>query len=568
MLVQNQSSEQVQAGTNIDPKYKALSVEAAQGWFEQSFGKTHTFDVKMAEEGNGQSFNASPTTSPVINVTPTWSNARISAYLSDRQVLMVPVNQIEALKKPGVGYSAVFYRDSLGQIAYTLQVLVTTPAYLATHENLSVNDYSGIFLQIRPNGQVKNTLRAVNGRIIGSFGPTTGNALNLLSPPCNCGNWDDMWRAIAHELRDGTSGSPGWSRGEREFYFDYEDFFQNSQNGGSGGGGSSGGQAFPPVNTQIDNTLFDINGQNIKRLYYDEKYVGFGGKLTDDEFRVLYDNKRLFTAVDRYVNSQNYSAQAIEFAREVTAEYQSNIPTTNALRDDFYEDLELFTKLTNESPEFVELCSSLNGLSGGSGNPLTDIIVDLIKDALWEVVKDALSIDDFNVIIQNIKNLTPDGVKKIGFRVLRIVVKNPVVRAILTSTKVVQMADKVNKAYKAFEKIKDIGEDIVAKFSTILKTRVGSVLKNIEWIGGNDGGKIKNVSALDFWDDLARAYGKIPIQNPQNPNEVIFEIFVSGKRVECKFYVNSNTPRGEATISFKITGGSPANLTVKFGFDR
>jgi hypothetical protein len=530
-LLPNSEGEQVEQN-KIDPKFKAPTPEEAQNWFEQSFGKTHTFEVKV-EESN-QSFDSNSTTTPTIEVTPIWSNARISAYLSNHQVLMVPVNQIAALTKPRVGYCAVFYRDSVGQIAYTLQVLVPTQLYFSTHVNLSVSDFSGIFLQIRPNGKIKNTLGAENGRIVGSFDLPTGG--NSLDPCSDCGDWDGMWRHIFDDL--GVGLHVGW--GYREFTINYGVDNYDPPTG-------TGGQYFfPPISDQIDNTLFDEGNSFSKRLFFEEKYIGSGGKLDADEFMMLYNNKRLFTAVERYARTRNHDAQAINVAREVTEEYFRDIPTSRDLQDEYYEDLTLYLKLQSESPEFVEFSQTLNSGIGSSGGPLKAILLDLLVDAAQEWAENFLGINDLTAL----RSLLERGIEnseRIAFKATRIIArfiakKNPIFNALSSFVKAKEVYEKVSKAYIAFDNLSKVGFGMIEKIATILKNDFGGILKNIKWKNQEWGAVMPNINPQTFWQKLRDAIpgGTYSIgHNPQNPLEQTWKF--SNPNILFKFYPGSNT---------------------------
>ena len=304
----NQDSLQGKNESKIDPKYKAPSVEDAQNWFEQSFGKTHTIITKVGDSTQSLVLNVRGS-SPQIDVTPIWSNAQISSYLSNRQVLMMPVNTISALQKRGVGYCAVFFKDSVGKIGYTLQVTATKPNYLASHEHLSVNDFSGVFLQIIPNGQIKNTLVVDEGKIIGAFKVSSANQFNLSgNPPCNCGTWDDMWNAILVDLW----GSGGFTTHDPFSGIIYGDASLYDPPGGSAGIPVY----YPPIilNSEIDNTLFDVSGQTVKFSFYQDIYMR-QLSLTDTEFEVLYFDKKLFTLVDGFLNNNTFSVSSVKIIK-------------------------------------------------------------------------------------------------------------------------------------------------------------------------------------------------------------------------------------------------------------
>jgi hypothetical protein len=297
------------------------------------------------------------------------------------------------------------------------------------------------------------------------------------------------------------------------------------------------------------------------------KYFDAGYGFT--KFQNIYSNAPLFSQIDTYLERNSNSSQAWENVNEISSEYERE---NNVLDATFAQDAELHLKLLEQSSEYTEFSNTLNGLSssGGGGNdPLKGVIIDLMVDAAQEWAENFLGIPD----LQELRGLLERGIEstsKVAFKATRIIArfiakKNPLFNALSSFWKTKELYEKVNKAYQAFEKIKDIGGDIVGKIATVLKSRTGNILKNIEWIGGNDGGKIKGVDALDMFDDLKRAYGGT--SRAGNTNEIIFDIYTGGRQIECKLYINSNTPRGSATISFKITGGTPNGLTVKFGFD-
>jgi hypothetical protein len=299
-----QESLQGQNESKIDPKYKAPSVSEAQNWFEQSYGKTHTI-TKTGDTSQGSVLNVR-SGSLKIDVTPVWSDAQISAYLSNRQVLMVPVNPIVALKKRGFGYCAVFFRDSVGKIDYTLQVAAAKPTYLATHENLSVNDFTGAFLQIRPDGEIKNTLSIKDGKIVSSLNLTKTSQANF-----DGRSWEDVVNSWLDQLVVFLENSGGGFNTHDPFSgVNYGDIGVDPVASTTGGGPLY----YPPIvlNTEIDNTLFDVAGQTIKFAYYQGIYMKMG--FNDTEFEIMHNNKKLFTQVHRAlsltdvntINSNNF----------------------------------------------------------------------------------------------------------------------------------------------------------------------------------------------------------------------------------------------------------------------
>jgi hypothetical protein len=310
-----QDTLQGQNDSKIELKYKAPSVSEAQSWFEQSFGKTHTIATKVGDTTQTSVLNVR-SGSPQIDVTPVWNNAQISAYLSNRQVLMVPVNPIEALKKPRVGYCAVFFRDSLGKIGYTLQVTAAKANYLATHQNLSVNDFSGVFLQIRPDGQVKNMLGIEEGKIMGPFKVPKGNNLDGEE---GCFSWYQMWAAILADLGGGSGGFTTHDPFSGINYGDIGDSY------GPAGGSNGSPISYPPIilNTEIDNTLFDMDGQMTIQNYYQDIYV-VQNNFVDTEFEIMYNDKILFTLINKFLTDSGWDENAKQLIKDIIS--LSNAP--------------------------------------------------------------------------------------------------------------------------------------------------------------------------------------------------------------------------------------------------
>jgi Papain fold toxin 2 len=313
-LILNKDNLQEKNESKIDPKYKAPTVEDAQNWFEQSFGKTHTIITKDGDTTKSSVLNVRGS-SPQIDVTPIWSNAQISAYLSNRQVLMVPVNPISALQKRGIGYCAVFFRDSIGEIGYTLQVTATKPNYFALHDNLSVNDFSGAFFQIKSDGLVKNTLVIETGKIVGSFKLTNTNVNNF--SPISFG-WLEYLNYVLLQFEQENGNASGFPDREPPYTgVNYGDANDNPY--GPSSGSSSGPIYYPPIvlNTEIDNTLFDIAGQETKRVYYQGLYV-LDNQFLDTEFEIMYNNdKALFTLIHNFLTDNGFDENSKQLVKEI-----------------------------------------------------------------------------------------------------------------------------------------------------------------------------------------------------------------------------------------------------------
>jgi hypothetical protein len=279
-----------------------LTVDMVQTWFQSNYGKTHT--IKLSEDGgtlNGSLKSRSSSTNFVV--TPIWDNAKIAAYLKNRQIVIVPVEKIEELNKPLVGYCAVFFRDSVGKIGYTLQMYASKANYYSTHSNLRVNDFSGIFLQIRPDGQVKSPLAIEDGKIVGTFNLTSTNQSNFDGFYID---WQAELDAILAYLHD-SSGGGFVNRDPPYTGLNYGDIGVGAYDTGGGGGYNPNPQNPNPnpnpnyyLADEIGNEMFDMTDERVTLLYINNRL-----QLDVFQTQLLRNNRNAAVQIEDYLRNHN-----------------------------------------------------------------------------------------------------------------------------------------------------------------------------------------------------------------------------------------------------------------------
>lgn len=307
----------------------------AQSWFKSEFGKSRLIAPRIA------SITARTVDSTkdglymfdqTYQITPLWEMSEISTYLRTNPILLVPVKPILFLDTKGMSYSLVFFRDSLQQITARLQVYRPTESYLHTHTSPNVQDFSGLFYQIDLDGKVQRLFALENGhyikRILLAPNSNIGRSSSIIPRGgCGCFNagsgesiWEEAWCLITCLFEDGGgSGGNGDIIINGNIGADGSWLGLGSTNGYSsdpysgnisnGGGGSSSN-----LNTEIDNTLFDVAGQTTVMAYYQGIYM-FQMGFSDTEFEDFYFNQRLFTQVEHFLQTYGRTQENIQIIR-------------------------------------------------------------------------------------------------------------------------------------------------------------------------------------------------------------------------------------------------------------
>ena len=166
-----------------------ITAEMAQKWFESNFGKSKVIT------GGSSSFSANSTDSlqdgqyfwsETLQISPLWSQSQISTYLNTYPIALVPIRPIASLESRGLGYSLVFFRDSLQQLSARLQVYKPLASYSRTHTTLNVRDFSGLFYQIGLDGRVQRVYTIENGRYLGQIFLATNRGSSAGARSCDC----------------------------------------------------------------------------------------------------------------------------------------------------------------------------------------------------------------------------------------------------------------------------------------------------------------------------------------------------------------------------------------------
>lgn len=325
-----------------------ITAEMAQKWFESSFGKSKTITpqaTSSAANSVADSTDGLYMFNQTYQITPLWSMSEISTYLQTNPILIVPVRPILFLDNNKFGYSLVFFRDSLQNINSRLQVF----RYFGSTSNAtpSVQNFKGIFFQLDLNGYVHRLYAIENGQYKKQiFLPTNGSAGRggtiVATPrdecpdPSSCPTWrgGSSWLAYIFDglgdffkdLFDTIFGSNGGSTGGAGGFgggFGGLGFGSNGWNNPNDvgiGGGNGGGGGFTSINYEIDNTLFDVAGKTSRMNYYQNIYMLQMG-FSDTEFEDLYFNKKLFTVVERFLNANGYSSNAVQIIKNALQTY-------------------------------------------------------------------------------------------------------------------------------------------------------------------------------------------------------------------------------------------------------
>ena len=178
-----------------------------QEWFEQKFGNS----LKI-QPPNSSSLVASNVIdsidanyiNAVYNIVPIWSESQIAVYMQTNPILFVPVQPITWLDDNQMNYTLVFFRDSSNQLDARLQVYRPSLAYSQSHATFSMQDFSGIFFQVKLNGIVQRIFAVENGhythRLYSGVNPNLGRGPVVTARRCAQDCFDrgpSIWEELA-----------------------------------------------------------------------------------------------------------------------------------------------------------------------------------------------------------------------------------------------------------------------------------------------------------------------------------------------------------------------------------
>ena len=243
----------------------------AKAWFESEFGKSKTISPPTFPTA---SFTGDSTTgdyyfNQTFQITPAWTQATISNYLSIYPIVIVPVQPIAFLDANEQGYALIFYRDSLNQVSAKLQVYDAMPLYKAVNADYAVNNFSGIFYQICLDGKVQRVLGFENGQTIqqiflptnqnlGRFGATSRGPCTQVCYGQRATFVDYIRCAFCMLFKMDNGGASGGTIDRTNtppppaLGYGVSDFYDNRNPGGGGNNNGGGGS----LDSQIDNSFF------------------------------------------------------------------------------------------------------------------------------------------------------------------------------------------------------------------------------------------------------------------------------------------------------------------------
>ncbi len=539
---------------------KAVSVSDARNWFETKYGKSHTIR-------NGSQNGAENTGG--ITISPIWDSFRIARYLRNGQTLVVPVSPIQYFDTSSTsGYACVFYRDSLNQIQSKLQIFIPDSTYARTNPNFSVNNFSGGFVQMGMDGRLGNIILVRNGLKIASGVLDTTRRSSFRPDECysfGCSWWSWLWGhlvdmggSIANWFTDTSGGaSPPTGGGGSGGVITFGGGSSVIDWGNAGinetGGGGSGNSTNFPLADDIDNSLFDADGGNARRLYFDNLYVGTGGKLSDDEFLVLYSNKRLFTRVNSFASSRGVDAFAITVVREVLASYQlENLSSINAANE-YYGIMSSYLRVLTEDPSVAQLYQQLEQCDIAGGTPdINDLIKDLIKEALVEAIAELSGLPELDRLVDEImergwkKALSFGTAKAIG----KIVSNRFPAVSIYNFLKNMKTGyDKGMKVYDAMKPLLDFDGRVYTAIRNAINSTGGKFFSRVRWSRDPNNSLFGHIhldpkgNVQGVLDKIAESFGQQweNHPNPGFPNTKRLNLWPCCRITRFEYYPSSNT---------------------------
>ena len=330
-----------------------ITSDAAKAWFQNQFGETKLISPNSISSSSdtldGYYFDAS------YEITPLWSESKITAYLRTNPILLVPVKPIPFLDAKGQHYTLIFFRDSLNQLDARLQVYEATPEYAKNNARFSVDNFTGFFYQIHLTGKVDKVYGIEQGKFTHriQLKPKEKTRIAKIQTRGFCDGcfYDDPTAGIGTKIRcwlcdkfaisngDGsgidpiTSTDPSGLSGYGQTPTIDIGYGENTSVGSTGGGNplGSGGNG---LGTEFDDSIFNdpSNQQKIK-----EDHVLLTLNPTGTERQFLADNRALFDQFYSFLTQQGDYSEKISTAKQhlkllmentayLSANQQANFP--------------------------------------------------------------------------------------------------------------------------------------------------------------------------------------------------------------------------------------------------
>ncbi len=330
-----------------------------QTWFESNCGKSkkisyphpQTNTNSLGEDSTQNDFYFNE----IFDITPIWTAAEISTYLSVNSIVLVPVKPITFLDASKQEYVFVCFRNEKNQIDGRLQVYQPTRAYKKTHLTYDVQDFTGFMLQIGLSGKVERVFGYENGQLKTRINPLPNTSLGSsnLNVRGNCPGCftDDPTSSWWHDVgcwlcgigirasdtdglnRNGNTGESNWNGvlGNTTLSLGNSTPTNYSPTGNSGNGGGN-----TSLSAQITNGFFNSRSVVIAKLlevgYTNNelsdlstpalkallniwaKYEGAG--FSPAEYIALKADADLFAQVDGFLNQNGFTAENKETAKD------------------------------------------------------------------------------------------------------------------------------------------------------------------------------------------------------------------------------------------------------------
>ena len=221
----------------------------------------------------------------------------------------------------------------------------------------------------------------------------------------------------------------------------------------------------------LNNNFGEPKGRLLEFLRLYKKNGRTKNNLLDD-FEQVVSNTALKNHLDTYLNQRLGDFEAWDNVIEVVREFKNENYTADAT---FAQDVQLYLRLLEESPEFAEVANSLNALSGiGSGNnPMKNTLLDLLVEGAQEWAENFLGINDLSLLRDLLERAT-ENAQKIAFKATRIIArfiakKNPIFNALNSMWKAKEVYQKIDKVYKLYDKLNNFSPKCLEKIAEALK---------------------------------------------------------------------------------------------------
>jgi hypothetical protein len=190
----------------------------------------------------------------------------------------------------------------------------------------------------------------------------------------------------------------------------------------------------------------------------------------------------------------------------------------------FKEDALLYQKLMNESSEFAEVANTLNTLGvGGGGDPLKQVLLDLIVAGANEWLGNLLDLDALEELKSLLSDKTKDKFGKISFKVTKVIAKYvankfPAFKIANSLWKIKEVYTKINRVYKRLSGLWQnryfvgIEQKLEKIYESLKKNKLISKLD----VDDNGGLLTNSNKDQSVWNDLVSVFGKTPISDGRN----------------------------------------------------